>query len=108
MSEENTVVEDDTELDVSPLNDTDGEGISDRDPPPAVDSRFLFVDVAAQRTKQLRRGSVPSLDELSADPETGDRPGPKRKLERIAMREVADRKIYFEVPDPKAAPEEKS
>ena len=108
MSEENTGVGDDTEVEVSPLNGAAGEAISDRDPAPDIDSRFLFVDVAAQRTKQLRRGSVPRLDELSADPETGDRPVPKSKLERIAMREVADGKIYFEVPDPKAAPEGKS
>ena len=108
MSEENTGVGDDTEVEVSPLSGAAGEAISDRDPAPDIDSRFLFVDVAAQRTKQLRRGAVPRLDELSADPETGARPVPKSKLERIAMREVADGKISFEVPDPKAAPEEKS
>ena len=108
MSEENTGVGDDTEVEVSPLNGADGEAISDRDPAPDIGSRFLFVDVAAQRTKQLRRGSLPRLAELSADPETGVRPVPQSKLERIAMREVEDRKIYFEVPDPKIVPGEKA
>ena len=44
-----------------------------------ITSRFLFVDVAAQRAKQLRRGALPRLE-----PHTG---GP-HKLERIAMEEV--------------------
>jgi len=51
---------------------------------PAVspESRFLFVDVAALRAKQLRRGAAPRLG-ISAD----GRDLPK-KAERIAMEEV--------------------
>ena len=108
MSPKNTVAGDKTEPEISPLDSTDSEVVTDRDPPPAIESRFLYVDVAAQRAKQLRRGALPKLDHLAADPETGVRPRPKSKLERIAMSEVVGRKIYYEVPDPRANPEEKS
>jgi DNA-directed RNA polymerase subunit K/omega len=46
---------------------------------PPITNRFLFVDVAAQRAKQLRRGARARLGE------THDKPF---KLERVAMREV--------------------
>jgi DNA-directed RNA polymerase subunit K/omega len=51
---------------------------------PAVspESRFLFVDVAALRAKQLRRGAVPRL------PTPGDGRDLPKKAERIAMEEV--------------------
>ena len=80
----------------------------DREPPAAIDSRFLYVDVAAQRAKQLRRGALPRLKELAPNPETGVRPSPNSKLERIAMREVSFQKIYYEVPEQKSASEETS
>lgn len=46
---------------------------------PPIHNRFLFVDVAAQRAKQLRRGARPRLTEEHVMP---------FKLERVAMREV--------------------
>jgi DNA-directed RNA polymerase subunit K/omega len=51
---------------------------------PAVspESRFLFVDVAALRAKQLRRGAAPRLPTFS---DGRDMP---KKAERIAMEEV--------------------
>ena len=90
--------------------DVEGEATPDvdRDPPAAIESRFLYVDVAAQRAKQLRRGAVPRLEELAPDPDTGVRPAPNSKLERIAMREVSFQKIYYEVPEQKSANEETS
>ena len=55
-----------------------------------ITSRFLFVDVAAQRAKQLRRGALPRLDrQLSAGP---------HKLERIAMEEVRGGLIHYTLP----------
>ena len=45
-----------------------------------ITSRFLFVDVAAQRAKQLRRGALLRLERQR-------RPQP-HKLERLAMEEV--------------------
>ena len=71
-----------------------------RQPAPPIESRFLYVDVAAQRAKQLRRGARPRLEEFAGD--TGV-DGPLRlrhKLERIAMREVDCGKIQYKVPDP--------
>ncbi len=37
---------------------------------PAIESRFLFVDVASRRAKQLRKGALPRLKALRPDPET--------------------------------------
>ena len=39
-----------------------------------IESRFLFVDVAAQRAKQLRRGALPRLPQLRPDPGDGRSP----------------------------------
>jgi DNA-directed RNA polymerase subunit K/omega len=57
-------------------------------PAPLITSRFLFVDVAAQRAKQLRRGALPRLDVGS---------GP-HKLERVAMEEVRGGLIQYTLP----------
>jgi len=40
------------------------------EPLPPIDSRFLFVDVAALRAKQLKRGAVKNPD-LAANSVTG-------------------------------------
>ena len=61
---------------------------------PPLKSRFLFVDVAAERAKQLRRGARPRVD------------GPTHKLERLAMREVAAGMIEWNLPHYKGAPAE--
>jgi DNA-directed RNA polymerase subunit K/omega len=53
-----------------------------------ITSRFLFVDVAAQRAKQLRRGALPRLD----------RAGSPHKLERVAMEEVKQGVIQYTLP----------
>jgi DNA-directed RNA polymerase omega subunit len=53
-----------------------------------ITSRFLFVDVAAQRAKQLRRGALPRLE----------RTGSPHKLERIAMEEVRTGVIEYSLP----------
>ena len=58
------------------------------DAAPPITSRFLFVDVAAQRAKQLRRGALPRL-ELSAG---------SHKLERVAMEEVRTGLIDYSLP----------
>ena len=50
------------------------------------ESRFLFVDVAAMRAKQLRRGALPKIE---PPPEgEGRRADAPKKAERIAMEEV--------------------
>jgi DNA-directed RNA polymerase omega subunit len=61
-----------------------------------IDSRFLFVDVAALRAKQLRRGALPRLDEVG-DAEI-HRAQP-HKAERIAMEEVKHGLVLYDVPE---------
>lgn len=58
-------------------------------PAPPITSRFLFVDVAAQRAKQLRRGALPRIDRQPAGP---------HKLERVAMEEVRKGAISYTLP----------
>lgn len=55
-----------------------------------LESRFMFVDVAAARAKQLRRGAVVRV------PATHDLP---HKLERVAMEEVRRGLIDYTVPE---------
>ena len=57
-----------------------------------ITSRFLFVDVAAQRAKQLRRGALPRLEAAAAGTS-----GP-HKLERVAMEEVRTGLIEYSLP----------
>ncbi len=59
-------------------------------------NRFLFVDVASMRAKQLRRGAIPRLDD---DDEMADvhRPSP-HKAERVAMEEVRRGLVLYDVP----------
>ncbi len=58
-----------------------------------IRSRFLYVDVAAQRAKQLRRGAKPRVPV----------PDPLHKLERVAMREVNAGFIDWTLPPYKGA-----
>jgi len=60
---------------------------------PPIESRFLFVDVAAMRAKQLRRGARPRLGEYhEAEREVPMKP------ERVAMEEVRRGLVQYEVP----------
>jgi DNA-directed RNA polymerase subunit K/omega len=61
------------------------------EPAAPITSRFLVVDVAAQRAKQLRRGALPRVDRATAAA------GP-HKLERVAMEEVKTGLIPYELP----------
>jgi len=63
------------------------------EPLPPIQSRFLFVDVAALRAKQLRRGARVRI---------GDEHLPK-KPERVAMEEVRRGMVYYDVPEPKSS-----
>jgi DNA-directed RNA polymerase subunit K/omega len=66
---------------------------------PPIESRFLFVDVAAMRAKQLRRGALPRLDDT--DEEQADRAHRAQpfKSERVAMEEVRRNLVLYEVPE---------
>ena len=72
---------------------------------PPISSRFLFVEVASRRAKQLRRGALPRLEALRPDSETGQRPEPKSRLERIAMEEVEQGLVVFELIEDKSSAE---
>jgi DNA-directed RNA polymerase subunit K/omega len=63
------------------------------EPAPPIHSRFLFVDVAALRAKQLRRGARVRYDLEQ----------PAHKLERIAMEEVKRGLVHYDVPPEKPA-----
>ena len=62
-----------------------------------IESRFLFVDVAAMRAKQLRRGAIPRLE---AEDHAHQRAVP-HKAERVAMEEVRRCLVLYTVPPTK-------
>lgn len=64
------------------------EAAEPQTPAPPITSRFLFVDVAAQRAKQLRRGALQRLDGALIP----------HKLERVAMEEVRRGLIQYTLP----------
>jgi DNA-directed RNA polymerase subunit K/omega len=78
------------------LGAEDQPEISPRPKAPPIESRFLYVDVAAMRAKQLRRGAVPRL---SADDDGIETPRAiPFKAERVAMEEVRRGLVLYEVP----------
>lgn len=66
------------------------------EPAPPITSRFLFVDVAALRAKQLRRGAHVRFREGEGAPVL-------HKAERVAMEEVRRGLVYYDVPAANAA-----
>ena len=70
---------------------------------PPIESRFLFVDVAAMRAKQLRRGALPRLRDEDLVSGGVVRPLPK-KAERVAMEEVRHGLVLYETPKPAVPP----
>ena len=87
-------------VDENPTTDIHPEDTLETLPPivkvPPPESRFLFVDVAALRAKQLRRGARPrlaSMAEGAPEPAVAN----PRKPERIAMEEVRQGLVSFEI-----------
>jgi DNA-directed RNA polymerase subunit K/omega len=74
----------------SDAQDAPAQGVP-AEPAVPITSRFLFVDVAAQRAKQLRRGALPRLERHALGQ------GP-HKLERVAMEEVRGGLIHYTLP----------
>ena len=85
------------ENDVLETPATESETPAPRPKAPPIDSRFLYVDVAAMRAKQLRRGALVRLrdDDETHDPQ---RPVP-HKAERVAMEEVRRGLVLYDVPE---------
>jgi DNA-directed RNA polymerase subunit K/omega len=71
-----------------------------REKAPQIENRFLFVDIAAMRAKQLRRGATPRLE---YDQVETPRVAP-HKAERVAMEEVRRCLVLYEVPPPPGPP----
>ncbi|HTK30162.1 MAG TPA: DNA-directed RNA polymerase subunit omega [Vicinamibacterales bacterium] len=67
------------------------------EPAAPITSRFLFVDVAALRAKQLRRGARVRIDDAD-----GHLP---KKAERLAMEEVRRGLVQYDVPETPPPPE---
>jgi len=87
------------------MNDDVLDPAAEPETPPAprpkaapIESRFLFVDVAAMRAKQLRRGALVRLDDAQEDGDAPPRAQP-HKAERIAMEEVRRNLVLYEVPE---------
>lgn len=70
---------------------------------PPIESRFLFVDVAAMRAKQLRRGARARLDEEDPDADPDVQRAHPFKAERVAIEEVKRGLVLYDVPPPKGA-----
>ena len=58
--------------------------------PPDIDSKYRMIILAAQRSKQLQRGAISRTDIDTR----------KNKPTRVAMRELAERRVNFDILDP--------
>ena len=57
--------------------------------PPDIDSKYRMIILAAQRSKQLQRGAISRVDIDTR----------KSKPTRVAMKEIENRKVNFEILD---------
>ena len=100
MTDEPEVVEAELPSETSALGETTPsvEPPEPREPMPPVEGRFMFVDISALRAKQLRRGALPrvTLERPDGDADVVE---VSKKLERIAMREVEEGLIVYDIPD---------
>ena len=58
--------------------------------PPEIDSKYRMIILAAQRSKQLQRGAISRVDIDTR----------KNKPTRVALKEIANRKVNFELLEP--------
>jgi DNA-directed RNA polymerase omega subunit len=68
-------------------NDTAVEEIIN---PPDIDSKYRMIILAAQRSKQLQRGAISRVDIDTR----------KSKPTRVAMKEIENKKVNFEILEP--------
>ncbi len=57
--------------------------------PPEIDSKYRMIILAAQRSKQLQRGAISRVDIDTR----------KSKPTRVALKEIENRKVNFEILD---------
>lgn len=67
-------------------NETEVEEIIN---PPEIDSKYRMIILAAQRSKQLQRGAISRVDIDTR----------KSKPTRVAMKEIENRKVNFDILD---------
>ena len=89
--------------DVTDVPEQPGEALPliPSEPAPPIQSRFLFVDVAALRAKQLRRGARVRFEQEHGAVVL-------HKPERVAMEEVRRGLVNYDVPPAKPAQTEAS
>jgi DNA-directed RNA polymerase omega subunit len=58
--------------------------------PPAIDSKYRMIILAAQRSKQLQRGALSRVDIDTR----------KNKPTRVAMKEIQNRRVNFKILEP--------
>ena len=58
--------------------------------PPKIDSKYRMIILAAQRSKQLQRGAISRVDIDTR----------KSKPTRVAMKEIENKKVNFEILEP--------
>jgi DNA-directed RNA polymerase subunit K/omega len=86
-------------MDTNEVQDPSADDVpaAPRTPIAPIQNRFLFVDVAAMRAKQLRRGATPRLGQ----PEESETHRQEwHKAERVAMEEVRRGLVEYDVPLP--------
>ena len=82
-------------MEIETVRSDDIQAVDSLEPAPPVTNRFLFVDIAALRAKQLRRGARPRIEQ------TIDHHPAPHKAERVAMEEVRRQKVQYDLPPPK-------
>ncbi len=73
MADDTLMIDDEAEMTQEPID------------PPEIDSKYRMIILAAQRSKQLQRGALSRTDIDTR----------KNKATRVAMRELAERKVNF-------------
>ncbi len=69
------------------LNEETLEATVNENEIPEIDSKYRMIILAAQRSKQLQRGAVPRIDVDMR----------KNKPTRVAMKELLNKKVNFEI-----------
>ena len=96
MMEESDVLKTESETETDPAETAESPiPAVERKPMPPVRSRFMFVDIASLRAKQLRRGALPRVNVPQSEVDTAE---PAPKLEHIAMQEVEEGLIVYDYP----------
>ena len=70
-----------------PVEALDSEEVEEVVDPPAIDSKYRMILLAAQRSKQLQRGAISRTDIDTR----------KHKATRVAMRELEEKKVNFKI-----------